>query len=246
MDPTSQDYFSDDFKCTIYDKSYVAPGTVTRTLNLEVDVNLNNSTWRRTGSNITLPYTEVRALGNTNASRSNNLNPFNVVNWSGKLVLNPSVDNWVDTTSEPSDTVNNTVRNATIDVATLTVSTSTSQAQITPLVIPVPVVVTSPPPILPAPPVEEIVIEVTNLRTSWGPDSAGGRHAITFDWRTNIGRRGRVNTDNHLSAVIRNQGTNGHNGNYANSMINRRYNEPGVKEYLNAGTHFDQRPPSQW
>jgi len=29
-------------------------------------------------------------------------------------------------------------------------------------------------------------------------------------------------------------------------MINKKYNDPGVKEYLNAGTHFDQHPPEWW
>jgi hypothetical protein len=239
MSASGQDYFSDDFKCTIYDKSYVAPGTVTRTLNLEIDETLYTSTWAQTGSLITLPYTEERAFGNNTASRFNNLNPFNVVSWSGKLVLNPSVDNWVDTTSDPSDNVNNT---ATQVVADSTATTQTTNA----LTVPTSLVVTTPPPIVPQPPVEEIITQINNLRAAWGRDSAAGKHAITFDWVTNLGRKGRVNTDVHLSSAIKALGKNGYNGVYARSLINRRYNDPGVKEYLNAGAHFDQRPPSKW
>lgn len=240
--PASQDYFSDDFKCTIYDKSYVAPGTVTRTISLEVDDSLYTGTWQRTGTNISLPYTEVRAFGNATASRSNNLNPFNVVNWSGKLTLNPSVDNWVDTTSQPSDTVNNTVVQTNTNVST-TITNEVQQTTPPALVIPVPVVVTTPPPVLPAPQVDEIVTTINVIAASWGPDTAGGRHAITFEWATNLGRRGRVNTDIHLSPVVR---TRGFNGAYARSLINRRYNDVDVKEYLNAGTHLDQAPRGFW
>lgn len=249
MDTSNQDYFSPDFACTIYDKSYVAPGTVTRTIPLEFDTTLNSSTWQRTTTAITLPYKEVRAFGSVSASRFNNLNPFNVINWTGKLTLNPSVDNWVDTTVPTSSTVPTTTT-----VTTKTVVTT-----------PIPVVTTQAPVVVPAPQVEEIITDITNIRASWGPDSAGGYHAITFDWRTNLGKTGRVNTDVHLSPALKTQkvannnngiplattsslnlGANGYNGVYARSLINKRYNEAGVKEYLNAGTHFDQQPPSKW
>lgn len=233
MDVSAQDYNSDDFACTIYDKSYVAPGTVTRTINLQHDTTLNTTTWQRTGTAITLPYTEVKAFGNSNASRFNNLNPFNAINWSGKLVLNPSVDNWVDTTNVPSPTVNNTIQSTATTTTTVVSPPST-------------IVITIPPPVVPQPPVEEIVTEINNLRASWGPDSQGGDHAITFDWKTNLGRTGRVSTDMHLSQVVSNLGDQGYDGTYARSLINKRYNETGVKEYLNAGAHFDSRPPINW
>lgn len=241
-DVSNQDYFNDDFACTIYDKSFVAPGTVTRTIPLEVQTGLYSSTWKQTGSAVTLPYSEVRAFGNTNASRSNNLNPFNVVDWSGKLVLNPSVDNWVDVTSTPSSTVNNT---ATVNVTT-SMSTTVTIPVPPPVIVPPPPASTMPPPVVPQQPVIEIVTEINNLRTSWGKDSAGGYHAITFDWVTNLGRRGRVNTDMHLSKAVSDRGVAGYNGIVARSMINRLYSDNDVREYLNAGTHFDQRPPDKW
>ena len=223
MNANSHDLYSPDFACTIYDKAYVAPGTVFNTVNLNFDdQNSYNSItsagkWQRTGNALTLPYVEQRALGNDKASKFNNLNPYNVMNWTGKMVLNPSVDNWVDINVEQVITTN------------------------------------TPSPIVPQPSVEEIVTEINNLRTSWGKDSQGGYHAITFDWKTNLGRTGRVNTDWHLSPVIKNLGGKtsaagkaGYNGTYALSLINRKYNDTGVKEYLNAGTHFDQKPPSKW
>ena len=90
---------------------------------------------------------------------------------------------------------------------------------------------------------EEIVTEITNLRTSWGKDSRGGYHAITFDWKTNLGRTGRVNSDRHLSSIINSKGFN---GTYAKSLINKKYEDKDVKAYLYAGTHFDQKAPNKW
>ena len=230
MDMSVQATSDNDFACTIYDKSYVAPGTVTRTIRLELVSNLNTDTWRRTGTNITLPYTEMRYAGNQFASTFNNLNPYNVISWSGKMTLTPSVDNWVDVTVLP-----------TKEIATLDITTKTAPV----IVVPPPTVV-EPPVILPPPPpppAPEVVTQINNLRTSWGPDSRGGRHAITFDWVTSTGRTGRVNTDMHLSSIVQNRG---HNGVYARSLINRRYDDADVRQYLQAGTHFDQRPPSAW
>lgn len=244
MNSGIQDFTSGDFACTIYDKSYAAPGTVTRTINLQLDGALNTTTWAQTGSVITLPYSESRAFGNTVASRSNNLNPYNMIQWNGKMKLNPSVDNWVDVTSSTSATVNNTV--------TTTVAISIESPAIPPRppapppAPPVPPVVTVPPVVVPPPPVDEIITKVEVSRSTWGPDAAGGKHAITFDWETNLGRRGRVNTDRHLSSVVNSLGKAGYDGSYARSLINKRYNDKGVKEYLNAGQHFDQKPPNQW
>ena len=229
MDLTNQDYASDDFKCTIYDRSYVSPGVVTRTVNVQLDNTQNTSTWKQTGTALTLPYTEQRVFGNTKASKYNNLNPFNIITWIGKLSISPTVDNWVDTTTSPTVvTINNT---AIVNVIPNPI-----------IIIDPPTIVVQPPPALP-PQVDEVITNIDNLKVSWGPDSQGGKHAITFDWKTNYGRIGRVNTDMHLSPVIK---TNGYDGVYAKSLINKRYNDNGVKEYLSAGTHFDIKPPAQW
>lgn len=263
MNLATQDFNNPDFACTIYDKSYASPGVVTRTVNLQFDQTNSTSTWAQTGNSVTLPFTESRVMGNNRASRSNNLNPYNTIQWTGKLKLNPSVDNWIDTTVAPVRT--NDTKTATPTIVTPTVvQTPSSPTVVNPSpptvvnqvpvavppkvvpVIPPPPVVTIPPPVLPPPPVEEIVSEITNLRTSWGPDTQGGYHAITFDWRTNLGRTGRVNTDMHLSSAVKDLGKTGYNGDYARSLINKKYNEMGVKEYLNAGQHFNQQPPSNW
>lgn len=100
--------------------------------------------------------------------------------------------------------------------------------------------------------VAEIVTEVTVIRHSWGPDSSGGNHGITFTWKTSHGRTGRVSSDIHISKQLAdvyrrlNMGAAAYNGVYARSLIGKNYQDNAVKDYLNAGTQFDQRPPSQW
>lgn len=85
----------------------------------------------------------------------------------------------------------------------------------------------------------ERVVEITNLKAAWGPDTQNGKHAITFDWKTSTGRTGRVNTDKHLSKALGGK----YDGTYATSLINKNYND--VKEYLNAGRPFDFETPLQ-
>ena len=259
MSSSTQDTQSDDFQCTVYDRSYAAPGTVTRTISLQVASD-NSTTWQQTGTNITLPYTEVRAFGNDLSSRSNNLNPFNVINWSGKLSLNPSIDNWIDTTLAPTITSINTISVApSVTVNNITEVTNVTNVTNTTEIVNVTnvtevtnitntTIITEPPPVLPPPPIEEIITEVDVISARWGPDSRGGSHSITFTWRTNTGRTGRVNTDSHLAPMLTSIGgnPNGIDGTYAKSLINKPYNSTGAKEYLHVGTHFDQKSPSNW
>lgn len=220
-DMSTQEFTSSDYACTVYDKSYVSPGVVTRTISLQLDP-IGSTGFKQSGACVTLPYTEQTAISQPLSSRFNNLNPYNVVNWNGKMVLTPSVDNWVDTTTVPGPVV----------------VPPTPQPPLPPVIEP-PSVPTNPPPVLPEPPIEEIVTEINNLRASWGPDSHGGHHAISFDWKTNTGRTGRVSTDRHKSQIVHHLGRRGYNGEYARSLINKKYTDRGVKEYLHAGNFFD-------
>jgi hypothetical protein len=224
MDPLKHDFNSDDFACTIYDKSYVSPGTVTRTVNLQLNPFASPSTWKQTGSSITLPYVEVVAISNNQASTINNLNPFGNTNYPGKLTLNPNVDNWVDTTVSPEVVVINNVKHITNStVATLPVTSPPKVTDIqTPsvikdqsedtknIIVPPPIVVTQPPFVLPSPvtAVIERIKSITNLITNL-IDSRGNKTGVSFDWETNKGTKGSVVTDSYLSlgkqAVVTNK-----------------------------------------
>ncbi|BCV08394.1 MAG: hypothetical protein CM15mL5_1660 [uncultured marine virus] len=56
---------------------------------------LLDSNVQKTGDLITLKYSEIKAdIGNPQASRVENVNPYEVVVREGRIILNPSEDNW--------------------------------------------------------------------------------------------------------------------------------------------------------
>jgi len=52
---------------------------------------------KRVGDVVCLNYSEVEYVKNQFATRSENVNPFNVINWIGSIQLNPSSDTWIET-----------------------------------------------------------------------------------------------------------------------------------------------------
>jgi len=52
---------------------------------------------KRVGDIVCLNYSEVEYVKNQFATRSENVNPFNVINWIGSIQLNPSSDTWIET-----------------------------------------------------------------------------------------------------------------------------------------------------
>lgn len=57
----------------------------------------SSSTTTKKGDLVTLPYTEIAYAQQKYASRVENLQPFEMVNWIGDIQLNPSKDVWYDT-----------------------------------------------------------------------------------------------------------------------------------------------------
>jgi hypothetical protein len=51
----------------------------------------------KVGDVVCLKYSDVVFLKNTFATRIENVNPFNVVNWIGAIELNPATDTWIET-----------------------------------------------------------------------------------------------------------------------------------------------------
>ena len=58
---------------------------------------LGNENIVKVGDIVCLKYKDVEFLKNTFATRSENVNPFAVVNWIGVIELNPATDTWVET-----------------------------------------------------------------------------------------------------------------------------------------------------
>ncbi len=67
-----------------------------------------NAGYQRTGDVVTLPYTNIKLLGNDFATKTINPNPFVVLQYVGEVGITPSVDQWYDNTIVPLVSDNNT------------------------------------------------------------------------------------------------------------------------------------------
>lgn len=65
-----------------------------------------STNYKRHGQLLMLPYTEISFVEQPLAALAINVNPFNVVNFIGKLTLDPSSDIWIDTDQKPDVLVN--------------------------------------------------------------------------------------------------------------------------------------------
>ena len=66
-------------------------------LDYSTDVTVDGVNIKKTGSLITLDYTEQELISQPYATRIENVNPFSIVNWSGTLTLLPASETWIDT-----------------------------------------------------------------------------------------------------------------------------------------------------
>ena len=64
--------------------------------------------YTRTGDRVTLPYTELKLLGNDFATKTINPNPFVVLQYVGDSFIGPGVDSWYDNSVAPLVNDNNT------------------------------------------------------------------------------------------------------------------------------------------
>jgi hypothetical protein len=63
--------------------------------------------YQKTGDLITLPYSEVTLVDQPFASKTLNVNPFDVFTWSGSIELTPQGDEWKETNRAPELVINN-------------------------------------------------------------------------------------------------------------------------------------------
>ena len=70
------------------------------------------SGYRNNNGIVTLPYTSVKLLGNSNATQTINPNPFVVIQYVGDCAVTPSIDQWYDTTTVPLVVDSNTKLNS--------------------------------------------------------------------------------------------------------------------------------------
>src|SRR6056300_395767 len=72
-----------------------------------VDNDRTLANYQKTGDLLTLPYTETTLIDQPFASKTLNVNPFDVFTWSGSVALTPPSDEWKETERAPELVINN-------------------------------------------------------------------------------------------------------------------------------------------
>jgi hypothetical protein len=79
-------------------EAVIGVGTISNpNADLRFVTDLGSSNIKRVGDVVCLNYSDVEYVKNQFATRSENVNPFNVINWIGSIQLNPSSDTWIET-----------------------------------------------------------------------------------------------------------------------------------------------------
>ena len=72
-----------------------------------VEADRTAANYQKTGDLLTLPYTETTLVDQPFASKTLNVNPFNVFTWIGTIELTPPGDEWKETERAPELVINN-------------------------------------------------------------------------------------------------------------------------------------------
>lgn len=98
---------SPEYLCSIdTENGILRPRFNSNSIRLLIDES-NSSNIKITGDVVTVDYTETPYISQTQASRAENVNPYNVLyHWAGNVSLSPSSDEWKDTVTRPAITIN--------------------------------------------------------------------------------------------------------------------------------------------
>ena len=103
----STDTTHEDFGAALdFQEGVLRPSHYTTNVSLEFSTTQSSGVTVHDTGTITRPYTETRFIVQPYASRVENVNPFNVFAYIGRLDLYPSSDDWVDTRRAPDRIVN--------------------------------------------------------------------------------------------------------------------------------------------
>ena len=79
-------------------ESYIGIGTQSDpNADLRFVSDLGSPNIKRVGDVVCLNYSDVEYVSNKFATRTENVNPFNTINWIGSIELSPSTDTWIET-----------------------------------------------------------------------------------------------------------------------------------------------------
>jgi len=96
-DHTTGDVFSPDYKCSLdFREGQLRPQHYTTNVALQYNAADSTNIVKTDGNVLMLPYEQVAIITQPYASRAENVNPFNVFTFIGRIDLTPASDDWID------------------------------------------------------------------------------------------------------------------------------------------------------
>tara|TARA_Y100000004_G_scaffold130685_1_gene147367 strand:+ start:782 stop:8344 length:7563 start_codon:yes stop_codon:yes gene_type:complete len=102
-DHTIGDVLNVDYKCSMdFEMGHLRPSHYTTNVPLALDLASSSNVVKTTGNMVLLPYDEQTIVEQPYASRTENVNPFNVFTFIGRIDLTPASDDWIDIERKPA------------------------------------------------------------------------------------------------------------------------------------------------
>ena len=96
-DHTVGDVFSVDYKCSMdFKEGHLRPSHYTSNVPLQINMGASSNVIKTIGNMVMLPYEDLAVITQPYASRTENVNPFNVFTFIGRIDLTPASDDWID------------------------------------------------------------------------------------------------------------------------------------------------------
>ena len=96
-DHTIGDVFNVDYKCSMdFKEGHLRPAHYTTNVPLFLNEDSSQDVVRTPGNMVLLPYVDLELINQPYASRTENVNPFNVFTFIGRIDLTPASDDWLD------------------------------------------------------------------------------------------------------------------------------------------------------
>ena len=102
-DHTTGDILHPDYKCSLdFKEGQLRPQHYTTNIGLQYNATDSTNIVKTEGNVLMLPYEDVALITQPYASRTENVNPFNVFTFIGRIDLTPASDDWIDIERVPA------------------------------------------------------------------------------------------------------------------------------------------------
>ena len=96
-DHTVGDVLNIDYKCSMdFKEGHLRPSHYTTNVPLQINMAASSNVVKTAGNMVMLPYEDLAVITQPYASRTENVNPFNVFTFIGRIDLTPASDDWID------------------------------------------------------------------------------------------------------------------------------------------------------